>query len=185
MRNLSIYRRLLLLAAAALAGMAMAAGTAQAQRPTVAQQFQHYLECLDWMFNDPARHATECAPGHVYIIPDPKSSGSSKPDCPEYVQSGYLPVGRYDDCYEPPCNDDVGYVPSTFGGGDCNEPCAERSAYLLTGVGYDDCYEPPCGGDTGSLTTLPVPKAWFLAVQEGGCPTTAPLVYEDLRLFAI
>lgn len=184
MRNPSIYRRLVLLAAAALAGMAMAAGAAQAQRPTVPEQLQHYLECLDWMFSNPARHAKECAPGHVYIIPDPKSTGTDEPDC--YVPSRYVPVGLYEDCPPRPCYDDAGYVPSTFGGGDCYEPCAEKSAYLQTG-GYDDCYEPPCGGGGGSLT-LPLPgqQGWYLAVQDtGGCPTASPLVYEELRLFAI
>ena len=32
-------------------------------------QWQHILDCLNWMINDPARHRAECSPGHEFFIP--------------------------------------------------------------------------------------------------------------------
>lgn len=181
MRYSSVFR--LLLMAAGLAGLSFAATPAQADRPTVREQIQHYLECLDWMFNDPARHAIECAPGHEYFIPQDNGSGKSKRDCPDYLPSAYVQVGRYDDCPPPPCYDRVGYFGVTYD--NCYEPCTEKSAFLRTG-GYDDCYE-PCYQQEGALTTGPTPELWMLMPvdYEQECPVMAPLARSELLLFEI
>ncbi|RYE08823.1 MAG: hypothetical protein EOP22_11915 [Hyphomicrobiales bacterium] len=179
MRYSSVFR--LLLMAAGLAGLSFAATPAQADRPTVREQIQHYLECLDWMFNDPARHAIECAPGHEYFIPEDKL-GDGKARCPDYIPSAYLQVGRYDHC-PPPCDDRVGYVGVTYD--NCYEPCTEKSAFLRTN-GYDGCNE-PCYPQQGSLTIGPTPQLRMLmpVAYDPECPVIAPLAPNELQLFEI
>lgn len=41
---------------------------AQAARPTVAAQLEHYARCANLMLTDSAQHAIECSPGH-YVDP--------------------------------------------------------------------------------------------------------------------
>src|SRR5690349_13371758 len=77
--------------ALALSGVMTTATPASAARPTVPEQVQHYLECLAWLFTDPAAHDQYCTPPSAYVDPWPKDNGDGS-DCkyPRFV--GYVPV---------------------------------------------------------------------------------------------
>lgn len=66
MRNL-VSNTLKLAAGAGLAiGMlATATGGAQAMTPNVKAAVDHYIECLEWLIKDPAKHAELCTPSRV------------------------------------------------------------------------------------------------------------------------
>lgn len=49
---------------------------APAQAASDINQVEHFIDCLGLMFSDPARHATECGPGHEFFIPN-LGNGSS------------------------------------------------------------------------------------------------------------
>ena len=71
MRKLLAHLGLAIPAIAGLViGMLVATTPAQAaNHPTVQSQIQHYLECLDWMLADPAKHRQQCGPGHEFFLP--------------------------------------------------------------------------------------------------------------------
>lgn len=100
-------------------GVLLAASPAQAKHPTVQSQIQHYLECLNWMITDPAKHRKLCGPGHEFFLPYnnfaptgitgmPPVTPPSTPTCPAgsspaaYVQYTDYMLATYGGGWAPP-----------------------------------------------------------------------------------
>lgn len=48
-----------------------------------ANPLQHFLDCANWMINDPAKHAKFCDPGTVVFAHGSGGSGApNEPECP-------------------------------------------------------------------------------------------------------
>jgi len=92
-------------------GVLLAASPAQAKHPTVQSQIQHYLECLNWMITDPAKHRKLCGPGHEFFLPYNNFAPTgitgmppvtppappSTPTCPEHNYEHYTAFVQYTD----------------------------------------------------------------------------------------
>jgi hypothetical protein len=81
-----------MIVALALSGVMTTATPASAARPTVSEQVQHYLECLAWLFTDPAAHEKYCSPASEYVDPWPKDNGDGSDDCKYERFVGYVQV---------------------------------------------------------------------------------------------
>ena len=95
--------------ALALSGAMTTATPASAARPTVSEQVQHYLECLAWLFTDPAAHDKYCTPASEYVDPWPKDNGDGSDDCKYERSVGYVPVVQ-SCCYFPSAFVQVGQI---------------------------------------------------------------------------
>lgn len=64
-------------------------------------QVQHFIDCLGWMFTDPARHAIECGPTHEFFLTEKDTSaGQSDPPAtaPPPLPESPPPPPPTDDC---------------------------------------------------------------------------------------
>src|SRR6476469_9439691 len=57
-------------AAALCLSLFFAAPAVAAPHLTVQSQVQHYLECLNWLYTDQAKHREFCEPGHEFWFDD-------------------------------------------------------------------------------------------------------------------
>jgi len=188
-------------------GLLLVATPAEAARhPTAQSRIQHYLECLNWMFTDPAKHREFCAPWHYVEPPDnnhapeglpPPSqpmTPPSQPSCPthEYtssipsVESGVLIlVHGGGEWSKPDDGCEHHHPPKECGDVGFNQTPGAASSLLFVVTG---CYEyPPRGcpstwtGDTLAPSILLVGGTW------GGCPepgawTAAPIEAPSLLI---
>lgn len=96
--------------------------------PTTAQEtngFQHFMDCLGWMFSNPSEHATNCSPGHDWTGPFTRAWGYEGPQAPTTsctpVPGAFHETGPYEPQILPvvsccPTDDDassVAYTPES------------------------------------------------------------------------
>lgn len=120
MRSVSTFLKLAAAAVIMAIGIIAIASPAQAGKyssPTAA--LQHYTECANWLFSDPAKHAEFCSPGHVVFAHS--SGGSGKPNAKPCEPPP---------CYHPPCDPCRPPCPPPCWHPcppPCWDPCGERS----------------------------------------------------------
>jgi len=151
-------------------GVLLAASPAQAKHPTVQSQIQHYLECLNWMITDPAKHRKLCGPGHEFFLPYNNFAPTgitgmppvtppappSTPTCPEHNYEHHMAFVQYTDFIlvhndgenggdwnkpKDDCKPDKPKCPVSF-----NPSEVAPSVLLVTG--NFDCYHPPSSCDS-------------------------------------
>ncbi|MEO6014489.1 MAG: hypothetical protein ABIQ30_13010 [Devosia sp.] len=149
---------------AGLLGSLLLGGAAQAKRNTVEQQAQHYLECLDWMINDPAKHAEFCGPGFEWFAPDAaKNPVDNLPHPPVVVPPVVVPPTITPPIVTPTCETDASLCQPA----PCPAAYVQNVGLLLTGGdghNYDPCNPPqhhnPCEGTYNS--------AYYVDASYGG-----------------
>lgn len=170
-------------AALCLSLFLMAAPAVAAPHLTVQSQVQHYLECLNWLYTDQAKHREFCEPGHDFWFDDNTVHQAPHGNYPLPVPPGVTPTPPpTDNCPPKDRPHPVAYVgsygaallPVTIGG-DCPPPpgggCEPTpSAYVLTGM--HGC--PPPGG--GGCEPHSMPGSYQLTgfMLTGGCDFPHP-----------
>jgi hypothetical protein len=128
---------------ARLAAAGLLASALPAQAAPHADQIQHFIDCLGWMFTDQARHSAECAPTHEFFLSD-KDTGAGHPD-PATIPTAQpadpvptAPAAPTDSAPEPPLPTD-----------DCEVPTKAPSLPVGAAILQVDC---PIEGSEESLS---------------------------------
>jgi hypothetical protein len=104
---------------------------------SVSGQVQHYMDCLGWMFSDPAKHASDCSPGHAWPLGPVNTQGGG-------TAAPIVPSTPTTDCEAKP----VAFILTHHSEGGCNNECA--AAYTQSGLAapslllahFGDCGSP-------------------------------------------
>lgn len=101
----------------------------------------HFMDCLGWMFSDPAKHAAECSPGHDWTGPFTHAWGYQGPKAPTPSCTPYptLPLSYAGSEYEPRLIQAAYCCPlaSSFDGGQTN-PMLLQVITCCETVGVDE-----------------------------------------------
>jgi len=104
-------------------GLLLVATPAEAARhPTAQSQIQHYLECLNWMFTDPAKHREFCSPWHYVEPPDNNHAPEGLPLPSQPMTPPSQPACPTHDYMTPAAYVEGGALILIHGGGEWSKP---------------------------------------------------------------